>query len=202
MSRLAALDRDGTLVDVVRDEETGAVVTAFHPSQLRLLPGVLEGLRLLDAAGFVLAIATNQPGAAKGEVSREAIARTNAALVELLAREGLCVVEVATCLHHPVGGPLGDASLIGPCACRKPLPGLLLGLAERWQAEPSRSYYVGDGEGDVRAAKAAGFGAALVGPARCELCPHRGSALTPRPDVMAPGFLEVARAIVARADGA
>ena len=45
------LDRDGTLIDVVRDEETGVLSVAFSPSQLRLLPGVLEGLLLLKAAG-------------------------------------------------------------------------------------------------------------------------------------------------------
>jgi D-glycero-D-manno-heptose 1,7-bisphosphate phosphatase len=108
------------------------------------------------------------------------------------------VVEVATCLHHPVGDPSGDPSLIGPCECRKPLPGLLLGLAERWNAEPARSFYLGDTEGDVRAARRAGFGAALVGPLRCDLCPLRGAPLEVTPDVVAPGFLELARAIVAR----
>ena len=41
------LDRDGTLIDVVRDEETGVISTAFHPDQIAILPGVLEGLRLL-----------------------------------------------------------------------------------------------------------------------------------------------------------
>ena len=46
------LDRDGTLIDVVRDEETGVISVAFSPSQLRFLPGVLEGLSLLSAAGF------------------------------------------------------------------------------------------------------------------------------------------------------
>jgi len=62
--RLALLDRDGTLIDVVRDEETGTLTTAFHPSQIRLLDGVVEGLRVLVDAGYRLAIATNQPGPA------------------------------------------------------------------------------------------------------------------------------------------
>jgi D-glycero-D-manno-heptose 1,7-bisphosphate phosphatase len=74
------LDRDGTLVDVVRDEELGVVNVAFHPSQLRLLQGVVEGLRLLRDAGYVFGIATNQPGPAKGQISIEAVARTNLAL--------------------------------------------------------------------------------------------------------------------------
>ena len=74
------LDRDGTLIDVVRDEETGTVSVAYHPSQLRLLPGVVSGLRALAQAGFVFGIASNQPGPALGQISRAAVERTNWAL--------------------------------------------------------------------------------------------------------------------------
>src|ERR1700758_5197422 len=81
------LDRDGTLIDVVRDEETGTVTVAFHPDQLRLLPGAVEGMRALAAAGYALAIATNQPAPAKGQFSADAVRRTNDALVERLRRE-------------------------------------------------------------------------------------------------------------------
>ena len=55
------LDRDGTLVDVVRDEETGVITTAFHPNQLRLLRGVIEGCKRLSSAGYVLAMDTFGP---------------------------------------------------------------------------------------------------------------------------------------------
>ena len=118
--RLALLDRDGTLVDVVRDEETGTITTAFHPGQLKILDGVVEGLRLLVDAGYRLAIVTNQPGPAKGYFSRDAVERTNAALVAELAAHALPVARVGVCLHHPEGGKGGDPALVGPCACRKP----------------------------------------------------------------------------------
>ena len=124
--RLALLDRDGTLIDVVRDEETGVITTAFHPNQIRLLDGVVEGLRALADAGYLLAIVTNQPGPAKGHFSRDAVDRTNAALVERLASQGISIAHVASCMHHPEGGMGGDPSLVGSCDCRKPKPGLLL----------------------------------------------------------------------------
>ena len=76
MRKGVILDRDGTIVDVVRDAETGTISAAFHPSHLRLLPGVIGGLRALAGAGYALGIATNQPGAAKGQLPREAIERT------------------------------------------------------------------------------------------------------------------------------
>src|SRR5216684_1320310 len=102
--RLALLDRDGTLIDVVRDEETGTITTAFHPSQLRLLEGVTEGLKALVDAGYLLAIVTNQPGPAKGYFSRAAVERTNAAIVAELAKHGIPIAKVAACMHHPEGG--------------------------------------------------------------------------------------------------
>ncbi len=193
------LDRDGTLVDVVRDEETGTVHTAFHPSQLRLLPGVVEGLRALADAGYVLAIATNQPGPAKGQVSIEAVTRTNDALVELLASQGVTLTKVACCVHHPEGGPGGARALIGPCACRKPAPGMLLELVRELRLRPEATWMVGDSRTDIAAGDAAGLRTALVLPAgRCELCPLRGQpmGLGARPTAVAGSLVEVARAIL------
>ncbi len=175
MTKGVILDRDGTLVDVVRDEETGVITTAFHPSQLRLLPGALEGLQKLQSAGFVLAIASNQPGPAKGHFSRDAVTKTNAALVAMLARENVQIAKVVVCMHHPIGGPGGDASLVGPCACRKPKPGMLLEIAEALELDLERSWIVGDTSSDVAAGRAAGVRSALVFDRnRCELCPLRG----------------------------
>ena len=156
-SPAAILDRDGTLIDVIRDEESGAIVTAFHPAQLRLLPGVVEGLRALSGAGFVLAMATNQPGPAKGQISRAAVARTNAALLALLEAEGVPIAAIEV------------------CECRKPRPGMLRSLLERLGADPAHSWAIGDSAADVEAGRAAGLRTALILPrSRCELCPLRG----------------------------
>jgi len=171
------LDRDGTLVDFVRDAEQGVVTPAFHPDQLRLLPGVLEGLRALRDAGLQLGIATNQPDAAKGRVPVEAIERTNRALVSMLADQGIAVSAFEICLHHPEGAPGGPPSLIGPCSCRKPKPGMLLSIAEQWGRKPVELWMLGDTAADLGAALAAGMNCALLLPVRrCELCSFAGQA--------------------------
>jgi D-glycero-D-manno-heptose 1,7-bisphosphate phosphatase len=190
------LDRDGTLIDVVRDEETGTVSVAFHPDQLRLLPGVIEGLRALAAAGYGFAIASNQPGPAKGQYSALAVERTNRALVDLLAASGITVAVVEVCLHHPVGGPGGDAQWVGECSCRKPKPGLLLNAMARAHFDPARTWMLGDSAADVTAARAAHVRAALVFPTnRCEICPLRaGPSVTP--DLVSARFDELAEAII------
>jgi len=168
------LDRDGTLIDVVRDEETGAITTAFHPDHIRLLPGVEEGLALLAHAGFVLAIATNQPGPAKGHFGRGAVERTNRALVERLAERGIPIASVAVCMHHPDGGPGGDPLLVGPCDCRKPKPGLVVQLIDELGLAPEATWIVGDTASDVEAGRGAGIHTGLIfAPNRCELCPLR-----------------------------
>jgi D-glycero-D-manno-heptose 1,7-bisphosphate phosphatase len=165
VTRAVVLDRDGTLIDVVRDEETGAITTAFHPSQIVLLSGVVEGLRVLRDAGFVLAIASNQPGPAKKHFSADAVARTNAALVALLAEEGITIANVQVCMHHPT---------VSACDCRKPKPGMLTTIARELGIAPAASWMVGDSDADVQAGAAAGMRTGLVFPMnRCELCPLR-----------------------------
>ena len=195
------LDRDGTLIDVVRDEETGTVSVAFHPDHLRFLPGVLEGLTLLSTAGYGLAIATNQPGPAKGQISALAVERTNQALLALLAGHGIEVAALEVCMHHPSGGPGGDARWVGECACRKPKPGLLLDCIERARFDVTRTWMIGDSASDVEAAHAAQVRSALVFPLdRCELCPIRSgpsASASPRPDLVAARFDDLVKAIIA-----
>ena len=193
------LDRDGTLIDVIRDEETGVISVAWSPSQLRFLPGVLEGLALLKQAGFGFAIATNQPGPAKGQFSVEAVHRTHHALVAALSEAGIAISSVEVCWHHPQGSPHGVSELISDCDCRKPKPGLLLRALAHGNFEPTQSWMLGDSPTDVAAAHAAKLRSALVfAQNRCELCPLRnGSPIVP--DVVAPRFDEVARRILAGA---
>ncbi|HET7541343.1 MAG TPA: HAD-IIIA family hydrolase [Polyangiaceae bacterium] len=190
------LDRDGTLIDVVRDEETGTVSVAFHPDHVRLLPGVLEGLKLLAAAGYGFAIASNQPGPAKGQFSKSAVERTNRAVSNLLGAEGIELAALEVCLHHPQGGPGGDFNLVGDCSCRKPKPGLLLSAMEHAGFDPGRTWMIGDSSSDVLAARAANVRAALVfAKSRCEICPLRGGPDV-APDLVSARFDQLARAIL------
>ncbi len=193
------LDRDGTLIDVVRDEENGVVTSAFHPNQLRLLPGVVAGLRRARDAGFLLSIATNQPGPAKGQASAVAVERTNRALLDMLAAEGAPIDALEVCMHHPDGGPGGDPALCRACDCRKPRPGMLQTLMARLDLDRSKSWMLGDTAADVQAGQAAGLRTGLVFAAgRCDLCTLRhGPSVSP--DAMAPTFDALVEELLRRA---
>jgi len=192
------VDRDGTLVDIVRDEETGTIVTAFHPNQLRLLPGVVEGLQRARAAGYAIGIATNQPLPAKGQASAQAVTRTNDALLALLRDRGAPIDAIEVCMHHPDGGPGGDQALVGPCPCRKPKPGMLSTLVARLGLDPAKTWMIGDTATDVQAGVAAGVRTALVfASGRCDLCPLRDGP-TIAPDAIAPTFDALVEEILRR----
>jgi D-glycero-D-manno-heptose 1,7-bisphosphate phosphatase len=195
-AKAAIVDRDGTLIDVVRDEETGAICPAFHPGQLKLLPGVVEGLAALRDAGYALCVATNQPGPAKGQFSRAAVERTNLALTELLAGHGIELSAFEVCLHHPTGGPGGDPALVQACDCRKPQPGMLVRALAKLGVAASASWMIGDSPMDVQAARAAGTRAALIWLMnRCELCPLRdGPGVVP--DLAGSRFDQIASEII------
>jgi D-glycero-D-manno-heptose 1,7-bisphosphate phosphatase len=194
---VAIFDRDGTIIDVRRDEETGSVSVAFHPDHIRLLPGSVEGMRALEEAGYVLAIATNQPAPAKGQFSADAVRRTNDALVERLSEHGVHVVAVEACMHHPDGGPGGDTSLIRSCDCRKPKAGMLDAVLARLGGDRKRSWMLGDSTSDIEAARAAGLRAGLVfAPNRCELCPLRSGPRGLTPDAHGATLKELAAAIL------
>jgi len=191
------LDRDATLIDIVRDEESGALSVAFHPSHVRLLAGVVEGLQQLRDAGYVLCIATNQPAPAKGQFSAAAVERTNQALLDQLSAEGISIASLEVCLHHPEGGPGGDPALVGPCECRKPRPGLLLAAMQHAGLTAAHTWMIGDSASDVLAAKAAGVRSALVFPQnRCELCPLKGGPSV-APDRVASRLDELAKLVMA-----
>ncbi len=197
---VAIRDRDGTRIDVVRDEETGAITVAFPPAQNRLLEGAVEGMKTLREAGFLLAMATNQPAPAKGQFSAEAVGRTNVALVEMLKELGIDFAAVEVCMHHPTGGPGGDPALVRACDCRKPKAGMLNAILKNLEGARAGSWMIGDGAGDVEAGKAAGLKTGLVFASnRCELCPLRGGPRVLVPDAHGPTLAHLAARILGRA---
>ena len=133
------LDRDG----VINANREG-YVTSW--SQFRFLPGAIEALRQLTAAGYRLAVVTNQAAIGRGLASVEEVEEINERMVSALAEAGARVDAVLCCPHAPEEG----------CRCRKPHPGLLVEAGQRLRVAPAETCVVGDWVDDIAAARAAG----------------------------------------------
>ncbi|MCA9755104.1 MAG: lipopolysaccharide heptosyltransferase II [Candidatus Eisenbacteria bacterium] len=140
------IDRDGTLIELVPYLRC--------PEDVRLVPGAGKALRELADRGVALVVITNQSVVARGEATEDDVARVHERLRELLAAEGVILDGIEVCPHHPDFGP--------ECACRKPSPGMILRAAHRLGIDLERSWMIGDNEGDVGAAEAAGVRFVLV----------------------------------------
>jgi D-glycero-D-manno-heptose 1,7-bisphosphate phosphatase len=130
------------------------------PDQVRLKPGAAAVVRRLNAAGFLVAVVSNQSGVARGMFTTEDVDRANDRLRELMAQEGAHLDGVYYCPHLPAGTVPAYAK---ECDCRKPKPGLLYEAAQDLDIDLTESYVVGDAVRDVQAGRAARCHTVFVG---------------------------------------
>eukprot|EP01022_Parablepharisma_sp_SALTPOND_P030227 TRINITY_DN7573_c0_g1_i1.p2 TRINITY_DN7573_c0_g1~~TRINITY_DN7573_c0_g1_i1.p2 ORF type:complete len:587 (+),score=238.90 TRINITY_DN7573_c0_g1_i1:1595-3355(+) len=183
------LDRDGTLNPDRLPHGVGA------PEDLELLPGAAEAVRLINQAGDLAVLVTNQPQVAKGFATLEDVERVNAQLELLLGLQGAKLDRIYFCPHHPEAGHPGEvAALKKECACRKPAPGMLERAMAELPVERAASCLIGDTWRDMGAARAAGVWAyGLRGGEGCVGCVGQY-----RPELMFADVLEAARFAVGR----
>ncbi|WP_291516970.1 D-glycero-beta-D-manno-heptose 1,7-bisphosphate 7-phosphatase [Acidovorax sp.] len=124
--KLAILDRDGTL-NPLGDE----YITS--PEEWTPMPGALEAVAQLNHAGWHVVVATNQPGLGRGLFDVVALNAIHAKMHRQLAALGGRIDAVFYCPHA------ADEE----CTCRKPAPGLLEQICERYGAERSEVQVVG-----------------------------------------------------------
>lgn len=145
------LDKDGTLVQDIPFN--------VDSSRTRLMPDAAASLRQLKEAGFLLVVASNQPGVAFGFYNEDQVRLLFRHLYTLLALEGVILDAYCYCPHHP------DADVPEyreRCACRKPAPGMLAAAAERFGIDLTSSWMVGDILDDVEAGNRAGCKSILL----------------------------------------
>lgn len=188
------LDRDGVINELVYYEEHGIIDSPFAVGQFRLLPGVTEAVRQLRDDGYKVVLVSNQPGIAKGHMSREAFDRIKERMKKELAKGGACLDGEYYCLHHPEAVV---AELRTSCECRKPKPGLLLRAARDFDIDLSNSWLIGDGLTDVLAGKAAGCQTILLGRMKCDVCRLMDD-LDARPDGVATHLAEAVGIIIGK----
>lgn len=150
MKRAVFLDRDGT-INLEKDY-------LFRIEDFEFVPGAPEAIRLLNEAGYLVIVVTNQSGVARGYYGEEEVAVLHRHIDEKLAEWGARVDAWFYCPHHPAG----KGAYAVTCSCRKPLPGMLLEAACIFDIDIKNSVMIGDKRADVEVAIAVGCRPILV----------------------------------------
>jgi len=140
------LDRDGTLL-----HDPGYL---SRLDDLQWFPWSLDAVRLLNRAGFLVFVITNQGGIALGLFDEAFVGAVHDRMRADLSSAGARVDGWYYCPHHPRGE---IAALRIDCDCRKPRPGMIRQAQRQFEFDLRRSFAVGDKATDV--ALAAGVGA-------------------------------------------
>jgi D-glycero-D-manno-heptose 1,7-bisphosphate phosphatase len=142
---LVILDRDGVI-----NQDSSEFVKSVD--EWLPLAGSIEAIAELSAAGYTVAVASNQSGLARGLFDKESLLAMHQKLHDLVSAAGGHIDRVVVCPH----GPDDD------CDCRKPKPGLLLELGGHYGVSLEKVPVVGDSLRDLQAAAAVGARPILV----------------------------------------
>jgi D-glycero-D-manno-heptose 1,7-bisphosphate phosphatase len=175
--KLVILDRDG----VINFDSPDYIKS---PQEWRPIPGSLEALALFTQNGWRVVVATNQSGIARGLFDMATLNAIHAKMHKAVTQAGGRIDAVFYCPDLPDSG----------CSCRKPRPGMLLAIGERFNAPLERVPAVGDKLSDLQAARAAGAKPLLVlsGSGRAT----RASGGLPEGTQIFPDLLSAAQALV------
>jgi len=143
--KLVILDRDG----VINHDSDDYIKS---PDEWISIPGSIEAIAKLNHAGFLVCVATNQSGIARGYFDILTLNKIHEKMLHETALAGGNIDGIFFCPHSPDD----------KCNCRKPLPGLLLQISKRFSISLENSFFIGDSKKDIQAAEMAGAKPILV----------------------------------------
>ncbi len=143
--KLVILDRDGV---INRDSEQ----YIKSPDEWQPIAGSLEAIARFTQAGFRVVVATNQSGLERGLFDMATLNAMHDKMHKAVNQLGGRIDAVFFCPHAQDAG----------CACRKPQPGMLVEIAERFNVAIEGMPAIGDSLRDLQAASAAGARPILV----------------------------------------
>ncbi len=143
--KLVILDRDG-VINLDSDQYIKS------PEEWKPIAGSLEAIARFTQAGFRVVVATNQSGLGRGLFDMATLNAMHDKMHKAVNQLGGRIDAVFFCPHAQDAG----------CACRKPKPGMLLEIAERFNVSLAGVPAIGDSLRDLEAASAAGARPVLV----------------------------------------
>jgi len=143
--KFIVLDRDGVI-----NKDSDQFIKS--PEEWEAIPGSLEAIAKLNQSGWRVVVASNQSGVGRGLFGMDMLNAINSRMSEALAQVGGRVDAVFFCPHA------ADST----CECRKPKPGLLIQIQERFNVDLTGAPMVGDSLRDLKAGVAVGCAPYLV----------------------------------------
>ena len=137
--KLIILDRDGVI-----NYDSEQFIKS--PDEWRPIPGALEAIALLNRWGWRVVVASNQSGIGRGLFDMDTLNAIHDKMLKSLAQAGGRIDAIFFC-PHPADSP---------CNCRKPKPGMLIEIRERFNVNLTDVPMVGDSLRDLQAAEAVG----------------------------------------------
>lgn len=138
---------------------------------LQWYPWTIDAVRMLNRAGFVVCVTSNQGGVGLGFFTEAFVHQVHDTMAATLAAAGARVDGWYYCPHHP-SARLPEFRT--DCDCRKPKPGMIRQAAATFAIDLSRSFVVGDKAADIGLARSSGARGVLVrtGAGDAELVRH------------------------------
>ena|SRR6478735_2107954 len=143
MSACVFLDRDGVI-------NKDYVDYTYTLERFEVLPGVIEGLKALKEAGFLLVVVTNQSGIAKGIYKHEDVHLVHDHFQELTG--GLIDRFYYSPTHQTISASLS----------RKPGTLMFEKAIAKFDIDTTKSWMIGDRERDMQPAKKMGIKTILL----------------------------------------
>lgn len=141
LAKAVFFDRDGT----INSDEGHYYI--YKPEDFVFNPGVIEGMKRLQEAGYLLFVISNQGGIAKGIYTREDVEKVHAKMLAELAQYGVGITKIYYCPHH---------ESVKTCVCRKPSPYMVNLAIEEFHIDKQQSFFIGDSSKDMKCAEEAG----------------------------------------------
>ncbi len=143
--KLVILDRDG----VINEDSENFIK---NPDEWVAIPGTLDAIARLTAAGYRVAVATNQSGLSRGLFGLDELEAIHHKMNSQVEHAGGLISAIFYCPHLP------DEH----CTCRKPAPGMLDAIARELGCSLSGVPVIGDSLRDLEAASQRGCAPILV----------------------------------------
>ena len=146
--KAAFLDRDGVINRLIK---SGYVV---NYKQLKLLKGVVDGIKFLNQNGYLTILVTNQSCVGRSIISEKKLNKIHFLLQKYLKKRNNSYLD--DIFYSPYYKHSKSKKYRLNSFDRKPNPGMLIKAILKWNIDLKNSFFIGDSKTDFMAAKKVG----------------------------------------------